>query len=75
NRRPAFGLGIVKQSEANAVEVADAVKAEVERIKPRLPPGVNVEVAYDSSTYVKKAIAEVQETVFIAFGLVMLVML
>lgn len=75
NRRPAFGLGIVKQSEANAVEVADAVKAEVEKIKPRLPPGVNVEVAYDSSTYVKRSIAEVKETVFIAFGLVMLVML
>ncbi len=75
NRQPAFGLGIVKQSEANAVEVADAVKAEVERIKPRLPPGVQVAVAYDSSSYVKRAISEVQETVFIAFGLVMLVML
>ena len=75
NRRPAVGLGIVKQSKANAVEVADAVKAEVEKIKRTLPPGVNVEIAYDSSTFVKKALNEVKETVFIAFGLVLLVML
>jgi multidrug efflux pump len=73
NRRPAVGLGIVKQSEANAVDVADRVKVEVERIKPGLPPGVNVEVAYDSSVFVKRAISEVQETIFIAFGLVLLI--
>lgn len=75
NRRPAVGLGVVKQSEANAVDVADLVKAEIQRIKPRLPPGVHVEIAYDSSTFVKRAIGEVQETVFMAFGLVLLVML
>ncbi|MCP5528276.1 MAG: efflux RND transporter permease subunit [Verrucomicrobiales bacterium] len=75
NGQPSVGLGVVKQSEANAVEVADLVKAEVERIKPNLPPAVHVDIAYDSSTYVKKAIAEVKETVFIAFALVLLVML
>jgi hydrophobe/amphiphile efflux-1 (HAE1) family protein len=75
NRRPAVGLGIVKQSEANAVEVADLVKQEVARITPLLPPGVNVEVAYDSSLFVKSAILEVQETLFIAFGLVILITL
>ncbi len=73
NRRPAVGLGIVKQSAANAVDVADRVKAELERIKPLIPPGVSVQIAYDSSTYVKQAIVEVKETVFIAFGLVLLI--
>ncbi len=73
NRRPAVGLGIVKQSEANAVDVADRVKDEVRRILPSVPPGVNVEIAYDSSVYVKRAIGEVQETIFIAFGLVLVV--
>jgi len=70
---PRSGLGIVKQSEANTVEVADRVKAEVAAILPLLPPGVSVEVAYDSSTFVKQAIAEVQHTVYIAFGLVLLI--
>lgn len=75
NRRPAVGLGIVKQSEANAVEVADAVKAEVERIKPFLPAGVEVTTAYDSSTFVRQSIVEVQETILIAFVLVLIIML
>ncbi|MCD6049199.1 MAG: cation/multidrug efflux pump [Verrucomicrobia bacterium] len=75
NQRPAVGLGIVKQSEANAVEVADAVKAEVERIRPFLPAGVEVTTAYDSSTFVRQSIKEVQETILIAFVLVLIIML
>jgi hydrophobe/amphiphile efflux-1 (HAE1) family protein len=75
NRRPAVGLGIVKQSEANAMEVAEAVKAEVELIKPTLPPDVQVHVAYDSSVFVRQAVTEVQETILIAFVLVLLIML
>jgi multidrug efflux pump len=75
NGRPAVGLGIVKQSEANALEVAEAVKAEVERIRPSLPPDVQVAVAYDSSVFVRRAINEVQETILIAFVLVLLIML
>jgi multidrug efflux pump len=75
NRRPAVGLGIVKQSEANALDVGEQVKVELEKIKPSLPPDVQVKVAYDSSTYVRRAITEVKETIFIAFGLVLLIML
>lgn len=75
NRRPSVGLGIVKQSEANALEVAERVKVEVEKIKPGLPRDVQVEVAYDSSTYVRRAITEVQQTILMAFVLVLLLML
>ncbi|MBI4658708.1 MAG: efflux RND transporter permease subunit [Verrucomicrobia bacterium] len=75
NRRPAVGLGIVKQSEANAVDVAERVKAEVARILPSLPADVKVTVAYDSSTYVRHAITDVQRTILIAFVLVLLMML
>jgi multidrug efflux pump len=75
NGRPAVGLGIVKQSEANTVEVAERVKAEVARIIPNLPPDVTVSTAYDSSTFVRQAIREVQETILIAFVLVLLIML
>ncbi len=75
NGQPSVGLGIVKQSEANALEVAEAVKAEVSRIRPSLPPDVKVDVAYDSSVFVRRAIGEVQETLLIAFVLVLLIML
>jgi hydrophobe/amphiphile efflux-1 (HAE1) family protein len=73
NGRPAVGLGIVKQSKGNTVEVADRVKEEVERIRPSLPEGVEVEIAYDSSLYIRLAIQEVKETLFIAFGLVVFI--
>ncbi len=75
NGRPAVGLGIVKQSEANALDVAEMVKAEVARILPLLPAGVEVSFAYDSSTFVRQAVNEVAETIFIAFALVLLIML
>lgn len=75
NSRPAVGLGIVKQSEANALEVAERVKEEVARITPSLPQGISVSTAYDSSTFVRQAVTEVGETIFIAFALVLLIML
>lgn len=75
NGRPAVGLGIVKQSEANALDVAERVKAEVMRITPGLPAGVEVSFAYDSSTFVRQAVNEVAATIFIAFGLVLVIML
>lgn len=75
NQRPAVGLGIVKQSEANALDVAEQVKAEVAKIVPTLPKDIQVETAYDSSVFVRRAITEVQETIVIAFVLVLLIML
>src|SRR5262249_26558469 len=52
NGQPCVFLGIVKQSKANTVEVAHGVKAEMERIKPTLPAGVEFVVNYDSSLFV-----------------------
>lgn len=75
NRQPAVGLGIVKQSEANAVAVAEAVKAEIAKIAPSLPQDIKVAIAFDSSTYVRRSITEVQETIIVAFVLVLLIML
>ncbi len=75
NGKPAVGLGIVKQSEGNALEVAEQVKAEVARIQPSLPGDIQVAIAYDSSVFVRRAITEVQETILIAFALVLLIML
>jgi multidrug efflux pump len=70
---PAFFLGIVKQSKANTVEVANGIKAELEVIRGILPLGVALDVAFDESVYVQKAIEEVWLTLAIAFGLVMVV--
>lgn len=72
-QKPAVGLGIVKQSKANTVQVANAVKAEVERIRPELPAGVNIQTAYDSSIFIERSVIEVVETLLLAFVLVVFV--
>ncbi len=69
----AIGLGVVKQSKANTLEVADGVKAEVAEIQPELPPGLELVVAYDSSKYIRQSILDVSRTILEASLLVVLV--
>ncbi|MBI2929100.1 MAG: efflux RND transporter permease subunit [Verrucomicrobia bacterium] len=71
--KPCVWLGIVKQAKANTVAVAQAIKAEMDAIRPTLPHGCDIWVGYDSSIYVEKAIGEVWETLAMAFGLVVLI--
>ncbi|MBM3845158.1 MAG: efflux RND transporter permease subunit [Verrucomicrobia bacterium] len=73
NGKPCVFLGVVKQSKANTVSVAGGIKREIADIIPLLPPGVELTVGYDESTYVERAITEVWETLAIAFGLVILI--
>jgi multidrug efflux pump len=70
--KPSIGLGIVRQSRANTLEVAKGVKARMAELAPMLPQGIEFEFPYDESIYVEKAVNEVIETLFIAFGLVVL---
>lgn len=72
NSRPAVGIGIIKQSKANTIEVAKKIKAEVERIKETLPEDIYLKVPYDESIFVEKSIIEVWETLGLAFFLVVL---
>ena len=67
------GLGIVKQSTANTIEVARAAREEAARLNPTLPPGLTIKQSYDSSVFVGEAVREVVNTLFTAIGLVVLV--
>jgi multidrug efflux pump len=71
--KPCIFLGVVKQAKGNTVSVAQAIRAETEAIRPTLPAGCDMWVAFDSSIFVEKAISEVWETLAIAFGLVVLI--
>ncbi|MFO0160312.1 MAG: efflux RND transporter permease subunit [Alphaproteobacteria bacterium] len=70
NGRPAIGLGILRQSTANTLAVADGVKEELERIKPSLPPGVDAIIGYDESLFIAQSIYEVEHALMIALALV-----
>jgi multidrug efflux pump len=70
NGRAAVGLGIVKQSTANTLEVARAIKAEVPRLEAALPEGMQLKVAFDSSIFIEKSIDAVYTTMLEAMVLV-----
>lgn len=73
NGQSAVGLGIVKQSKANTLDVAKAVKKKMAEINKTLPPGLQADTAYDSSLFIQQSIDEVVLSLFVAFGLVVLV--
>jgi len=68
-----IGLGIVKQSKANTLEVARAAKAAIERIEQTLPDNIFIVSSYDSSMFIEASINEVYETLAIAILMVVLV--
>jgi len=74
NRVPRVGLGIIKQSRANTLEVARNVDAEVERIRETLPEGMDLEESFDSSIFIQEAVYEVYKTLGIALVLVVMVL-
>jgi multidrug efflux pump len=69
----ALGLGVVKQSTANTLEVAQAAKALLPHLQSTLQPGMKMWVAVDTSKFIEASIHSVFETIFVALVLVVLV--
>ncbi|MBX3025650.1 efflux RND transporter permease subunit [bacterium] len=73
NGKPAVGLGIVKQSKANTLDVAAAVKGELAAIRAILPEGVRIDTAFDTSIFIERSLRDVRESIFEAMALVVVV--
>ncbi|HEU5169793.1 MAG TPA: efflux RND transporter permease subunit [Gemmatimonadales bacterium] len=73
NRTPAVAIGVIRQSKANIIEVADAIYRELPVIQQSLPPGVKIDAAFDQSVYVRRSIEEAQRTLVLAAGLVVVI--
>ncbi|MCC7072312.1 MAG: efflux RND transporter permease subunit [Deltaproteobacteria bacterium] len=71
--KPAVGLGIIQLPTANALDVRDGVLAELARLKPGFPPGLDYLPATDTTVAVRASINEVTKTLFEAIGLVIVV--
>jgi HAE1 family hydrophobic/amphiphilic exporter-1 len=56
NGAPAVGLGIIKQHGSNAVEVAKLVRLKMAEINKSLPDGMQLEVRFDSTQFIKDAV-------------------
>ena len=73
NGEPNIGLGIVKTSTANALDVAREARAEAERISSTLPEGTRIFVAFDNTTFIEAAVDRVYATLVEAMLLVLAV--
>lgn len=69
---PTVGVQVLRQSQANLLDVANAAKAMIPLIKADLPEGVNVDVGFDSSVFVDRSVREVYKTLWEASVLVVL---
>ncbi|MEX2596854.1 MAG: efflux RND transporter permease subunit, partial [Salibacteraceae bacterium] len=70
---PMIGVAVQPQPGANYIEIVDETFKRVEQIKKELPDDIYLNVALDTTVSIRKAIEEVQETIFIAFILVLLI--
>jgi multidrug efflux pump len=70
---PMVGVVVTPQPGANHIAIADEVYKRLDQIKKDLPPDIIVERMMDVTTSIRKAIIEVEETIFIAFALVVMV--
>jgi multidrug efflux pump len=72
---PAVGIGVFQLPGSNALATADEVYAKMHELERSFPPGVAFSIPYDTTTFVRDSIADVKTTLFIAIGLVALVVM
>src|SRR5258708_22162005 len=65
NGKPAVLVSINRQPDSNTVEVANEVNQEIQRIRPSLPAGVELNVFYDQSNIVRESIGSVRDAIIV----------
>lgn len=70
---PMIALAVTPQPGSNYVAIADEFYKRYEALKKDIPADIKVNVAYDTTGYIKKSISEVEDTLFISFALVILI--
>jgi len=74
NQKEAIGLGVTQRSGSNALETAEAVRTELERLSEAFPPGLRYAIAFDSTSFVQRSLQDVVLTLVTAVILVVLVL-
>ncbi len=70
---PMIALAIIPQPGSNYVSISKEFYKRYEQIKKEMPADVKLNIALDQTKYIKNSISEVQETLFISLGLVVLI--
>ncbi|MCB9250687.1 MAG: efflux RND transporter permease subunit [Ignavibacteriales bacterium] len=70
---PMVGVVLVPQPGANYIDIADEFYRRIDQIKKDLPADIELGIGFDVTKYIRNSISEVQETIIIAFVLVILI--
>jgi hydrophobe/amphiphile efflux-1 (HAE1) family protein len=71
--KPMVGNAIQPQPGTNHIEIADEVYKRLEQIKKDIPQDLQVSIGFDTTQYIRSSIKEVEQTIYLAFGLVVLI--
>src|SRR5262249_28824539 len=72
---PAVALAVFQRPGANALATAQTIRATMEQLAPRFPPGVKYSIVYDPTQFIQQSVDAVQETILEAIVLVVLVVI
>ncbi len=73
NNVASVNIGVIAQPGSNQISIADEVYKRLEEIKKDMPADIILEVGFDRTTFIRKAVDEVKETLMIAIGLVVII--
>jgi multidrug efflux pump len=73
--RDAIGIAVQRQSQSNTLQISNAVRAEIDRLRPTLPQGMEIIVGSDDALFVGASIREVLQALGISLVLVVMVIL
>ncbi len=73
NGVPMVSVSVIPQPGANQINISDEVALRVQQIQKDLPEDVRLDIVSDNTRFVRASIKEVQETIYIAFALVVLI--
>ena len=73
--KPAVAMVIFQLPGSNSLDTSNAVHAAMEKLKQRFPPGVDYQIIYDTTMFVRESIQAVVKTLFEAIGLVVIVVI
>lgn len=73
NNKRAIAVAIQKQPNTNTIAVVDAIKEVLPQLRKQIPEGVTIEVLFDRSISIRQSVDDVESTLVLALGLVVMV--
>src|SRR6266705_240178 len=73
NGKPAVLINVLKQPSANIIDTVDRIYALLSQLRASIPPSINLSVIIDRTTTIRASIADIEYTILISVGLVILV--